>query len=586
MKLAIYGVSRSGKDFFITKLVELFKKNGVLLKHIKGSQTLNNLALQKYNDKFKSLNESQQNELRKEFVSFVEDKEKQFGNIVVDGHFSFYDSQNNIVSVFSDHDLNCYDKFFYLDTDSNKVVEYSRNSVGEKKNEYIIENQVDAWKNYEIESLEHLLINENKDLHIVKYQDDFSLQYVFDVVTKDKYNSYKTAYELVNSVEISNASTIILTDCDKTLSVDDTTNVALEFYQISSKPIKEIFYNDRYSPFQFALANKYYKSVNAFAEESIKHAVATTQLNKEIIDDLKSKTDCLILGITAGNTDIWNELLERCNLNATILPIKDTMSKYIKLFVAKILKEKGNFVVAIGDSLLDSLMLKEAHIGYIATGKGFRKNIDEFLQKNQHIRQLSYFDCKYDFIITDKSVSSIKALTNDIETEKLISTCKSNSGIDGKVLRLAHYNLGGKIASLIKSDFNTKDFAVIVMMRSGAPLGLGICDYFDCPVLFYDESNREKVLKEIKENENLAQRKFILCDAVINSGKSIENAINDLSLSSPIIATTVISDKYARKLMIPIYTARISQNSYVGTKQKTILGGNGPDTSDRLFKLI
>ena len=54
----------------------------------------------------------------------------------------------------------------------------------------------------------------------------------------------------------------------------------------------------------------------------------------------------------------------------------------------------------------------------------------------------------------------------------------------------------------------------------------------------------------------------------------------------PIIATNVISEKYNSNSMIPVYASRISKNSYTGAKQKTISNGKGPDTSDRLFKLL
>lgn len=52
MKFAIYGVSRSGKDYFIENLKEYFFKNGKSLLHIQGSDMLNLFALNKYGVKF------------------------------------------------------------------------------------------------------------------------------------------------------------------------------------------------------------------------------------------------------------------------------------------------------------------------------------------------------------------------------------------------------------------------------------------------------------------------------------------------------------------------------------------------------
>ncbi len=52
MKFAIYGVSRSGKDYSIDALVQYFFANGKTLYHVKGSETLNHMALETYGVKF------------------------------------------------------------------------------------------------------------------------------------------------------------------------------------------------------------------------------------------------------------------------------------------------------------------------------------------------------------------------------------------------------------------------------------------------------------------------------------------------------------------------------------------------------
>ena len=71
MKFAIYGVSRSGKDYFINALIKYFSERGAKLEHIKGSETLNEFALNDYGLKFKQCDEVQKSALRKRFVSHV-----------------------------------------------------------------------------------------------------------------------------------------------------------------------------------------------------------------------------------------------------------------------------------------------------------------------------------------------------------------------------------------------------------------------------------------------------------------------------------------------------------------------------------
>ena len=191
------------------------------------------------------------------------------------------------------------------------------------------------------------------------------------------------------------------------------------------------------------------------------------------------------MALSAGFTKAWVSLLKKANLQAEVLTTNSgIVSKYVKYFVVKLLKQQGKFVVAVGDSLLDGLMLKEANVGYIATTKGYRKNVENFLKRNSFIRQLRYFDYQYDFLSGDEFILSAKALSPNDFIAKNIALCKSGSGCTGKALRNAHYELGQEVAKMIRCDSKDDDFVVIILMRSGLPFGMGIADYFDCPVLF------------------------------------------------------------------------------------------------------
>ena len=59
MKFAIYGVSRSGKNYLIEQLVDYFQKKDVPLMHINGSGILKELAQQIYAKDFKVLSEAE-----------------------------------------------------------------------------------------------------------------------------------------------------------------------------------------------------------------------------------------------------------------------------------------------------------------------------------------------------------------------------------------------------------------------------------------------------------------------------------------------------------------------------------------------
>ena len=474
MTFSIYGVSRSGKDYLIQKLKEYFESRGKSLLHVNGSATLNEMASVHFAKKFKELTEDEKNELRILFIEYIQKVERENPYVVVDGHYAFYDGEGNLFKVFTQYDLRCYEKFFYIDTNPEDIVNRMKNSEGEKKNTSITAEAVYAWQNFEIDEMTKDLLEADKELHIVRFDNDFCLEYIFDTVTSTKYDSKVIADRMLEGVDLT-CSSIILTDCDKTLSIEDSTNIALDYIGASKKPLKDIFGGDRYSNYQMMLANRYYESVQAFSSESLAVVRDTISINTGIIEDLKSKVNVNILAISAGNSDIWKGIIEKCGLNATVLQNNGVTSKYVKYYVAKLLRERGKFVIAIGDSILDSLMLCEANIGYLAT-KGYRANIEAFVKSNKQLRQISYYEYKYDGILTEDSIVSIKTLPLTAGTQTLIDVCKSDSGATGKKLREAHTNLGSLVAKTISQDFHGEKFAVVIMMRSGLNFGMGIAD--------------------------------------------------------------------------------------------------------------
>lgn len=585
MKFAIYGVSRSGKNYLIEPLVDYFQKKDVPLMHINGSGILKELAQQIYAKDFKVLSEAEKDILRKEFVVRLDAAEKEYGNIVVDGHYAFYNEGGELFKVFTESDKNAYDVFFYLETKPSEIIQRMRNSLGDKRNEEMTEAQVAVWQDYEISEMSEELLRSDKELHVLRYGEEV-FEYIYEVVVLGRYNSLRIAEEMLANIKMdSRYETIVLTDCDKTLSMEDTTNVACDIKGVNKDLFGQIYAGDRYSNYQAWLAKRYISEKSLFSDDIVQEVAVKTHFNNAIIEDLRTKENVRILALSAGFSKAWAALLNQVGLQTDVLMSEcGVVSKYVKCFVVKLLKQQGKFVVAIGDSLLDGLMLKEADVGYIATTKGYRKNVEKFLRNNQTIRQLKYFDYQYDFLQSDEFILSAKSLTKNEEIERKIALCKSNSNCTGRALRKAHYELGQEVAKMIKRDSQENNFAVIILMRSGLPFGMGIADYFDCSTIFYSGSNVD-LLKQLQEN-NLWDKQLILCDGVVNTGKSIYAIIDDCKLKNAIIATNVLSNKVDRTKMVPIYTTRISQNSFIGTKQKSVINGKGPDTSDRLFNLL
>lgn len=179
MKIAIYGVSRSGKNFMIEKLVKQLGNNAF---HLNGSLTLNKMAANRFNCPFKELGDREKSYLRKEFTRIIDSKDAQYEYVFVDGHYAFMDKDEYKV-VFTSEDKFIYDAFFYLDTPSNMIIEFSRNSIGEKKNILITEREIEKWKQFEIKEMSELCKQVNKDLIILNNEVNISIEFLKTYIT-------------------------------------------------------------------------------------------------------------------------------------------------------------------------------------------------------------------------------------------------------------------------------------------------------------------------------------------------------------------------------------------------------------------
>ena len=186
----------------------------------------------------------------------------------------------------------------------------------------------------------------------------------------------------------------------------------------------------------------------------------------------------------------------------------------------------------------------------------------------------------------------------DPDIRASIEICMSNSGKTGRILRLTHYFLGGKIGHKIKEVCQNDCLTTICLMRSGLPFGMGIADELDCPILLLDEkkdvlwntSHFEYGNGFILENIDFLQdRTIILADAVINDGNTLLSICDSIGphCKEILIASNVLrSDVESKFSKFSLFVSRISENNFTGKRISEQDGKIGPDTGDRLFNLI
>ena len=389
MKIGVYGVSRAGKSYLISKVIETMD-----IKSINGSERLSAISGVSI-ENFKKLHKNEKEFCRRRLINQLK-KEFEHDNLIIDGHYCFLSNSNKEYEVvFTDEDLSFYDVFIYLDTPSDIILERFRNSSGFRRNLQITQDEIDKWKEFEIKELKKQCKNANKELIIVDDNLEENINWIKLILENNiRTSSLAIAKDILDTYkyELDKYENILLLDCDKTLSINDSTIDFFKYVNFDKKLLKNTFSGDRYSLFQlnriasqYSILNRktYDKYCKKVAKESIILADDTIKLLK------KDFSDFLSIGITSGIKDIWVNVSEQINfpdiiIGGSYLPDdRILISDEVKRIVAKQLREQGKYIVALGDSMIDIPMLIEANEGYIVAYEKINNSVQKELLSNQ-----------------------------------------------------------------------------------------------------------------------------------------------------------------------------------------------------------
>ncbi len=386
MNIGLYGLPTSGKNTLIEKIIDnkLF--------HLPGSGTLKKLSKSLLFKEFDKTVESEKIFLRKEFIKYA--RQLNYTNIIVDGHYSFMD---NVVYIQEDEKF--YDIICYLDTAVNVVIERIQHSEKNRKFSNLSYEDINWWRNLEIENLKKYLFMADKEFIILDNNENDLVDFFTLIKNNNFVKSYDIARTICNNIllQCGNKDVIILTDCDKTLAKEDMTVKCFDYTDKHMNDLNNIFTDDAYSLYQFWKANKYFSIDSKLLDmDSI---ISNINLNKELVDDIKlSKKDnsnIFVAGLTSGVYEVWAYINNKYNICDEIYGgnfTKDStvlISDFVKGYIAKQLKKYGKKVIAIGDSMVDILMLLEADTGIIYAPDKIRNKINN-IQYTNRLFQLQY----------------------------------------------------------------------------------------------------------------------------------------------------------------------------------------------------
>ena len=393
MKYAIYGISCVGKDTFINRLLASGKFLGY--EHPKGSETLNRMAQENFGKNFRDLSSGEKDMVRVQYAADLSQKE----NILADGHFCF-PKDGRYEVVFTESDAKCYDAFFYLMAKPEVVKE--RIAASEKNQKYasLSVEDIAAWQRKEIAGLRDECFKHNKDFIVLDDDYENVLEFL------DLYNAgfrfvdaYQQASRLAERCRIFSSGKIALFDCDRTLVQEDTGTLFFEANNASIEPVKKLFAGDIYSQYQFWKYQELYRGFSVLPSASQVHF---NPIVKNKIEELR-KQGFLIVGVTSGIGDIWNQILEETGVMDLMLssdPILGiTISDFVKGYLSKILSQ-DNEVFACGDSMTDIYMLEAATQGVLYAPGKVRTSVQEYLNHHSetNIKQFKQNNIQYNNI--------------------------------------------------------------------------------------------------------------------------------------------------------------------------------------------
>jgi hypothetical protein len=414
MRIGLYGISRSGKNFLIDSLVKYInQKQEKTLFHVNGSGTLDAISRRLFSIPLNDTTEEQKELLRSAFCDEVTSLNNGFKHIIVDGHYSFPENDTFEV-VFTGKDRDLYDVFFYLDTPAGKILEYANKDSLKKNVALMAEKEIESWKDFEIDGLRNICLAQNKELIVLDNNTedalDFFERYILDN-TGITLNAEKIAQSIITEHRdiIDRHTNIILLDCDRTISNNDTTYDFCSYLGINKIILKEIFAGERYSSYQFFRAAKVYtQKTRALYDNAGIHAAGKAVLNHSLVDDIKNNgKEYLSIGITSGILKTWETIRSQLGFPRIIVGGSNLntdriiVSRSVKYQLARMLRVKGKHIIAVGDSAVDIDMLEEADKGFIVAQEKTSNGIAEYFKKTKSkVMQLAYNQYYYGDVTT------------------------------------------------------------------------------------------------------------------------------------------------------------------------------------------
>ena len=279
-----------------------------------------------------------------------------------------------------------YDLVLYMDTDAGVI--HGRMGDGTS----LTAGQVSDWKETEVLSMKEKCFRNGTDFILLNGTDEMNLGFARAILSGKLKTPRMYAEAIVDDIMAHrDGRRVFITDCDGTLSYDDTTDMLME--HAGTDFDNSLFRNDRHTMFQAVVSLTAFEKAPDFMRWA-QYAADNVRLSP-LVDDLKQAEDIMSVGITAGSKDIWGRVAERIGFpervyGKTFGSSDLYVSGDVKGWTARLLRERGVTVFASGDSPVDYRMLTEADRGYVAAFRKKNPRLGQYLEGGKVLSQPEY----------------------------------------------------------------------------------------------------------------------------------------------------------------------------------------------------
>ena len=437
--------------------------------------------------------------------------------------------------------------------------------------------------------------------------------------------------------------TVLVMDADRTLAAEDTGALFWKLVKDERK-LKDLFSSPpRYSYRAFRQATLLYEeAVNESEFDSLCQEVArSVKMYAEIVSLLRRVGNEQHVGaiiITCGLRHVWDKVLDREGLSKTLAVIGGgrianelVVTPAVKgALVARMRSVHHVCVWAFGDSPMDLEMLSKANRAIVVVGdqQSRSKTMDAALESaidKDDLRAYQVLLPSNSSPRLDISKLPLVQLTDsefvdgifcrssryqppqvfhatDKSAAKILMTSTRNAVVAGPALREAHSRIGKYLAIEYITDLigveeipiqhvqghdtighqlrHEKQTTIVALMRGGEPLALGVSETFPLAMLVHASHHYD-----IKPHHLKGQQSVVLVDSVVNSGKTVLQAVQHVRSHQTDIRIVVVagviqsqfvsSTELNRHTNLSLIALRLSNNKFTGS--------GTTDTGNRLF---